>query len=143
MDTVSSSEGGDTVSKTKYFSKLRFTVVCCRKHHMMGVGECVDPVVRAKSYCLAADHSADNHPVTSTCSIHRHFCVSPHSLEDLAFYIVDGLPPSLGIHESVSHAIRARLESRWILRLEAELNVRRQWHASFPGYTQARASPDA
>jgi hypothetical protein len=97
-------------------------VVWCKKCGLLGVGECEDPRERVRTYILAADHTAPGHSVVSSCCIHRHFIVTPHTKEDLGFIIVDGLSPSDNIREAVSHTIRARLESRWIHKLQAELN---------------------
>ena len=63
---------------------------------------------------------------------------TPHETTDLNITLVDGLPPSLPIREAVKPAIRLRMESLWIDRLQAELNTKRQWRSSFPGGAAAR-----
>ena len=50
----------------------------------------------------------------------RHFMQTRHGLTDLAITLVDALPPNLNINEAVDPAIRTRLESIWIGRLQAE-----------------------
>ena len=103
-------------------------VVTCKKCRVQGVGECLDARERLPSYIAAASGQL---PMRKAGSIHSHFLDSPHSVNDLEIMLVDGLPSNTT--RCLQKTLRLRLESRWIARLGAKLNTRRQLHASFSG----------
>ena len=67
------------------------------------------------------------------CAITRHFLQDDHGLEDFSFTFIDSIPPSLRIRQAVWPAMRKRLESFWINRLQASMNIQRNWRISFSG----------
>ena len=74
------------------------------------------------------------------CKIHQHLVETWHSVNDIDFMLVEKLP----INSSTSHSYstsptrRARLESRWIDKLQAELNGKRKLRHFLPGGIAAR-----
>jgi hypothetical protein len=110
-------------------------VIECRKCKVQGVGECADPSTRLPVYarCILGGHLES---ASSGCAITRHFVETEHSLNDFCFILVDCVPSNAGIHPAVIGALRRRLETFWIHRLRASLNVRRNWQISCPGGRQ-------
>ena len=100
-------------------------VVTCWKCGLQGVGETSNAIRRGQLYIAAAsgiDQSA-------TYEIARHFQDHEHTAADMLLQLVDAVPPRFAAADVVA-AERQRLENVWIRRLEANLNVRRQWWRS-------------
>ena len=112
-----------------------------RGSRRVGVGECACPRDRLRSYIQAARLGIYSPASSSKCGVHRHFVRTPHSIADLEITLVQSLPPTTGAN--ICDAVRARNESRWIQRLEASLNIRRQFWASFPGHYKKRRTARA
>ena len=111
-------------------------VITCKKCGIQGVGECGTPKIRLMSYFKAArDHEM---PGNLECAIHRHFLREDHCLNDLQIQLVDKIPVGLHINPACIPAVRVRQEWRWVKRLGAVLNERKELHHSFPGAYNAR-----
>ena len=107
-------------------------LINCTRCNKQGVGECKTPQKRLKSYIKAAGQILPLHE-RSSCALIRHFQDASHSLDDLQITLVDKLPELRRAHPSVVTTIRNKLETRWIHLLQAELNIKVNWHAGFPG----------
>ena len=103
----------------------------CTKCRAQGVGETACASIRLQAYLRAA--LADGTGTRPTCAIEQHFFVADHGPNDLKIMLVDAVPHSFKFQRSVYRSIRVRLEQRWIQTLDAQLNVRKQWHFSFAG----------
>ena len=103
------------------------------------MGECAIPADRLKTYFLTARDRAI--PTgSSDCVIHQHFVATPHSLNDIQITLVEAVPPTRPKRSFLyMHAIRKRLEARWIQRLGAVLNKQRAVHALMSGGAAARS----
>ena len=111
-------------------------VVTCLRCQKQGVGECTDPRSRLQYYITGVQNGPPE--PDQCCAILRHFLDGAHTVHDLRLTLVDRIPFHMGFHPAVPSAVRIRLENRWISKLDAELNVRRQVHNSFSGSHQAR-----
>ena len=98
---------------------------------VQGVGETENPRSRLLKYLTDIRDPAE--PTHGVCAITRHFRDPEHTVDDLEFLLVDKVSPLANFHPAVITPIRLRLEWLWIRRLDASLNIRRNWRASFPG----------
>ena len=117
-------------------------VITCLKCNVQGVGECGDTRSRLTSYITTARDGVI--PLASqNCAIHKHFTSSPHQLQDLRITYVEATQTT---HSRCSHlylpTLRKRLEKRWIHRLKAVLNVKREVWYLFSGSEAARGDPN-
>lgn len=112
-------------------------MVECTLCNQRGVGEAGDPVQRLVTYIQAARDGVL--PANNACAIHRHFLPGDHSLANLRIVLLDTVPASGIKHRfALMPAIRLHLEARWIKKLKAELNVKRNLRFSFSGWLAAR-----
>ena len=111
-------------------------VINCVKCSLQGVGECKSPESRLLNYYLPIRDRAP--PDSSSCSILTHFLETEHSINDFEVIFVEKLPPVFNTNPAICHTNRARLEWRWIRRLNATLNVRRNLWGFFSGWSAAR-----
>ena len=123
-------------------------IITCLRCCKQGVGETKDPSDRCLSYVNVAQYRRGTEAEKS-CSIHKHFLEAPsvdptrpHTLQDLAISFVESVPNSkLGRNLLYKNAIRKRLESSWIMRLQARLNSHCQQWQLFSGHDGARGPP--
>ena len=108
-------------------------VVTCVRCGVQGVGETANPSARFPYYIRAASGRTG---VNATGAVEGHFRQTPHSPADLRITLVDGIPENKAYPAHLKKALRLRLEHRWIHRLQASLNKRRNWRSSFPGGSQ-------
>ena len=105
-------------------------VVSCVHCGVQGVGETADPRSRLPYYIRAASGWTGTN---ATGAVEGHFSQTPHSPETLRVALVDGIPENKTYPSYLEKALRLRLEHRWIHRLRARLNKRRNWRLSFLG----------
>jgi len=117
-------------------------VITCQKCGLQGVGECRDPRVRLMSYFYTArDHRIP--PGSKDCAIHKHFATE-HHIEDLKITLVEQAPMTKSRYCFLyMPAIRKRLEKRWIKRLKAVLNHKREVWYLFSGSEASRGEPNS
>ena len=122
-------------------SKHVIYVIHCARCDKQGVGEWKWPLQRLQVYlkCLKEQRLDAQSRSLEIC---RHFMESPRDLTDLVITLVDKIPPTCTMREAVKPAIRTRLEAVWINKLQAELNTKRHWRSSFPGWAASRNAPN-
>ena len=104
-------------------------VVLCRRCMVQGVGETHCPTNRIHKYLQEIEEGLllpDN-----ACAISKHFCDGNHTLDDFEVTLVDQVQPLANFHPAVITPLCLRLAWLWIHRLQAPLNVRREWRNSF------------
>ena len=125
-------------------------VISCKKCRRQGVGEAFDAPERIGAYIEAAGFNRAS-DANSKCSIIRHFLEPPidgqpgdfHTIHDLSVVLVEKFPVSRLKHNWLYlTTMRKRGEARWIRRLEAQLNTRRQVWNLFSGCEAARGDPN-
>ena len=126
---------GDVISDTTWtpFCKSCYS----ERLGFLGVGETADPRTRFPHYIRAALDPRSS--ASGAGAIANHFCEDGHSIDDLCITLVDAVPTNKRF-AVVYWCVRKRLENRWIHRLGATLNVRRNWRSFFPGAGQRSLS---
>ena len=109
-----------------------------------------DATVRIKSYIEAAGFNRATE-ADSKCSIIEYFWEAPvngqpgdfHTIYDLSVTLVEKFPCSRLKHDGLyMTTLRKRGEARWIKRLNARLNTKRQVWSFFSGCEASRGEPD-
>ena len=114
-------------------------VSTCNRCHVQGVGKCYNLRKRLETYWEAArDQRIPSNSIA--CALHKDL-TETHSVNDIEFILVEELPArSCKYRFATAPTQRARLEARWIHKLQASLNVKRRLGHFSPGAIAARGA---